>query len=71
MMQEKDEVERIRVKYPFVDIVFGTYNIYRLAEILNRRTKASYRASMATVNCRFRNWWAVLTLFCPKTVVSH
>ncbi len=43
MMQEKDEVERIRVKYPFVDIVFGTYNIYRLAEILNRRMREGTR----------------------------
>lgn len=34
MMQEPDEVEKIRKSYPFVDIVFGTHNIYKLAEIL-------------------------------------
>ena len=34
MMQEPDEVERIRKSYPFVDLVFGTHNIYKLAELL-------------------------------------
>lgn len=34
MMQEADEVEKIRKSYPFVDIVFGTHNIYKLAELL-------------------------------------
>ncbi|MCH5264350.1 MAG: tRNA (N6-isopentenyl adenosine(37)-C2)-methylthiotransferase MiaB [Lachnospiraceae bacterium] len=33
MMQEADEVERVRKSYPFVDIVFGTHNIYKLAEL--------------------------------------
>ena len=37
MMQEPDEVETIRKKYRFVDIVFGTHNIYRLAELLYKR----------------------------------
>ncbi len=43
MMQEKDEVEKIRTKYRFVDLVFGTYNIYRLAELLNRRMTSGER----------------------------
>lgn len=34
MMQEADEVERIRKSYSFVDLVFGTHNIYKLAELL-------------------------------------
>ena len=34
MMQEKSEVERIRQRYPFVDLVFGTHNVFRLAELL-------------------------------------
>ena len=34
MMQEADEVERVRKSYPFVDLVFGTHNIYKLAELL-------------------------------------
>ena len=34
MMQEKDVVEKIRKSYRHVDIIFGTYNIYKLAELL-------------------------------------
>ena len=34
MMQEAEEVAKIRASYPFVDLVFGTHNIYRLAELL-------------------------------------
>ena len=37
MMQEADEVERIRKTYRFVDLVFGTHNIFQLAELLVRR----------------------------------
>ncbi|WP_434311824.1 tRNA (N6-isopentenyl adenosine(37)-C2)-methylthiotransferase MiaB [Hominifimenecus sp. rT4P-3] len=37
MMQEKDVVEKIQTSYRFVDIVFGTHNIFRLAELLYRR----------------------------------
>ena len=31
-MQEPDVVEKIRDSYKFVDIVFGTFNIYAMAE---------------------------------------
>ena len=34
MMQEAAVVEKIKKSYPFVDIVFGTHNIYKLAELL-------------------------------------
>lgn len=37
MMQEPKVVEKIRKSYPFVDLVFGTHNIYKLAELLYRR----------------------------------
>ena len=43
MMQEKDEVERIRKSYPFVDLVFGTHNIYRLAPLLLERMTGGRR----------------------------
>ena len=36
MMQEPDEVETVRKKYPFVSLVFGTHNIFKLAELLYR-----------------------------------
>ncbi len=36
MMQEKHVVETIRTKYRFVDLVFGTHNIYKFAELMVR-----------------------------------
>ena len=36
MMQEADEVQTIREKYRFVSLVFGTHNIFRLAELMYR-----------------------------------
>ena len=37
MMQERQAVEKIRKSYPFVDIIFGTHNIFKLAELLYDR----------------------------------
>lgn len=37
MMQEANVVETIKKSYRFVDIVFGTHNIFKLAEILYQR----------------------------------
>lgn len=34
MMQEPEVAERIRKNYRFVDLVFGTHNIYKFAELL-------------------------------------
>ena len=36
MMQQPEIVDTLREKYRFVDIVFGTFNIYMLAELLHR-----------------------------------
>lgn len=33
MMQEPEAVERIRKTYGFVDLIFGTHNIFKLAEL--------------------------------------
>ena len=35
MMQEPEVVEKIRTSYRFVDLVFGTHNIYKFAELLS------------------------------------
>lgn len=43
MMQEADEIERIRRSYPFVDLVFGTHNIYKLAELLYTQIESGRR----------------------------
>lgn len=37
MMQEPEVVEKIRKSYRFVDIVFGTFNIFKLAELIHTR----------------------------------
>ncbi len=37
MIQEPSAVEKIRKSYGFVDLLFGTHNIFRLAELLYRR----------------------------------
>lgn len=36
MMQERECVEKIKSSYRFVNIIFGTHNIYKLAELLCR-----------------------------------
>lgn len=37
MMQEAEEVETIKNTYSFVDLIFGTHNIYKLAELMLNR----------------------------------
>ncbi len=37
MMQEPEVVDKIRKSYRFVDIIFGTHNIFKLAELMDRR----------------------------------
>lgn len=34
MMQEAEEVELIKNKYPYIKLIFGTHNIYQFAELL-------------------------------------
>ena len=34
MMQEPDVVEKIRKNYKYVNLVFGTHNIFKFAELL-------------------------------------
>ena len=42
MMQEEEVVEKIRKSYRFVDLIFGTFNVFKLAELLyNRFTSES------------------------------
>ncbi len=42
MMQEPQVVEKIRKSYGFVDIVFGTHNIFKLAELISRRVEEQH-----------------------------
>lgn len=34
MMQEEKVIDKLRTSYPFVDLVFGTHNIFKFAELL-------------------------------------
>ncbi len=43
MMQEEDEIEKIKKSYPFVNLVFGTFNIYKLAELLYEEIRSNKR----------------------------
>ena len=36
MMQERDEVDRICAKYPFVNLIFGTYNIWKFPKLIEQ-----------------------------------
>lgn len=40
MMQEPEVVEKLKKSYSFVDIIFGTHNIYKFAELLAARFEA-------------------------------
>lgn len=43
MMQEPDVVRKIKKSYGFVDIVFGTHNIFKLAELICQRLEQKNR----------------------------
>ena len=37
MMQEPEVIEKLKKSYPFVDIIFGTHNIFKFAELIAER----------------------------------
>ena len=41
MMQEPHVVEKLKTSYRFVDIIFGTHNIYKFAELMYTRFKSN------------------------------
>lgn len=40
MMQEPEVVEKLKKSYRFVDLIFGTHNIYKFAELLTTRMES-------------------------------
>ncbi|MCR5746737.1 MAG: tRNA (N6-isopentenyl adenosine(37)-C2)-methylthiotransferase MiaB [Lachnospiraceae bacterium] len=40
MMQEKQVVEKVMKSYPYVDVIFGTHNIFRFPELLYTRLES-------------------------------
>jgi tRNA-2-methylthio-N6-dimethylallyladenosine synthase len=77
MMQEEEVVNKIKKSYRFVDIVFGTHNIYKLAELLYNRieskkmtieilegqTKGNIRLNPVSTLCTDAIIFAVTALF--------
>ncbi|MBE5746080.1 MAG: tRNA (N6-isopentenyl adenosine(37)-C2)-methylthiotransferase MiaB [Clostridiales bacterium] len=43
MTQQKDRVEKIKSSYPFVDIVFGTHNLFMFKDLLIKRLNTNKR----------------------------
>ena len=44
MMQEPEAVEKLKKSYRFVDIIFGTHNIYKFAELIYTRMESERMA---------------------------
>ena len=49
MMQEKDEIEKIRKEFKYVKLVFGTHNLHRFAELLVRALMAEPKEQVIEV----------------------
>lgn len=50
MMQEPHVVEKIKTSYSFVDIIFGTHNIYKLAELIYEFLRSNDRLNIEQEN---------------------
>ena len=55
MMQQPETVEVIRDKYKIVDIVFGTFNFYKLAELLYRRLSGDEKQVIEVLSAPEKN----------------
>lgn len=49
MMQEKDMPSVLRKKFPFVDVVFGTHNLYELPALIERRLSSKKRGVVSVL----------------------
>lgn len=49
MMQEEQVVEKIKKSYRFVDLIFGTHNIFKLAELIVERMDSLRRSQKGMV----------------------
>lgn len=43
MMQEPDVVEKLKKSYGFIDLIFGTHNIFKFAELITKRYETGKR----------------------------
>ena len=53
MMQEPEVVEKLKKSYRFVDLIFGTHNIYKFAELLATRMESG-RAIISAATVLYR-----------------
>lgn len=49
MMQEKHVVEKIKSSYRFVDLVFGTHNLYEFPELLYKKLSGSVNSTLVEI----------------------
>ncbi|MCL6590398.1 MAG: tRNA (N6-isopentenyl adenosine(37)-C2)-methylthiotransferase MiaB [Firmicutes bacterium] len=87
MAQEPGEVEKIKTKFPWVDLIFGTHNLHQLPELLRQATGTHSRVievwdhDGAIVeglpvkrSGRFRAWVTIMygcNNFCAYCIVPH
>ncbi len=87
MMQQEHAVEMIRKKYRHVDLVFGTHNVYKLPELLERSMDEKYTLidilnSEGTIvedipvlrEEKFKAWVTIMygcNNFCSYCIVPH
>ena len=43
MTQQEDRVEKLKSTFPFVDIIFGTHNLYKFKEFMIKRLESKKR----------------------------
>ena len=55
MMQQPEIVEHIKEKYRFVDLVFGTFNFYKMAELLYTRLSGNDKQIVEVLSAPEKN----------------
>lgn len=64
MMQQDTVLETIRQKYRHVDLVFGTFNLYKLPELMKTREESG--CTVFDIWQEIRKWWKT----CPASDIS-
>jgi tRNA A37 methylthiotransferase MiaB len=67
MMQEPEVVENIKKHYKFVDIVFGTHNIFKFAEILCNNIESGSQV----IDIWKKGFWHRIWAYCVRHEASQ
>ena len=54
MMQQQHIIDTVKSKYPWVDIIFGTHNIHRFPELLEKVCAEKEKTEIGRASCRER-----------------